>query len=378
MSRNHFIYPVLGLLLLLGAFYACEEEDLPGEFEIQQISRLYVSFEEYNPDSDVERDTNIRVIEPADSSVFAFQESHVSQVQGGGPLYFNPFVKTLFQASANANGVDTVISTVNVERTGRLNNNGDGLRSRYFQHVRGITYHSAMQALIVVHGVDESTGEDPEAGIYLIDNPGRGGAQKQPYKKLINPDLKMWGAAYRADQVFTTKLSAPAGLYMFKNITIQPVRAVDSTATLHPSASWTIAGASTKLRGMSYDTVKNVLAIAEMGDEAQLGSGRILIFTNFSNTIARPEATIRPTRVITGPNTGLISPVDVVIDSRAGNEFLYVADRTAKKVSRFKYTDEGDVVPDEVVDTKAVFGATPVGLALDARDETNFPRVPGQ
>src|SRR5690606_19868564 len=101
-----------------------------------------------------------------------------------------------------------------------------------------------------------------------------------------------------------------------------------------------------QLRGLFYDTVKNIMAVAQMGDAETVGSGRILIFEDFSSMI--DAETITPTRVITGANTGLISPVDVVIDTRPEGSYLYVADRAARKISRFRYTDEGNVEPDKV------------------------------
>lgn len=368
MSKTSIIYYVCVTLALLLGFYACEDENVEPGLEIRQISRLYVSFEEYGT-SDERADTTIRMIQSADSSVFVFRESHVSQVQGGGPIYFSPYAKMVFQAGVNRNGLDTVIAAVNVQQTGLLNNSGNGIRSRYYNKVRGFVYHAATRSLLVVNGAGT------DAGVYMVDNPSNTGSQKQPYKKLINPDLDMWGAAYQSDRLFTSKIDAPAGIYMFQNLTTMPVRASDSIATLNPARTLRIEDASINLRGLSYDTIKNVLAIAEMGDGTTVGSGRILIFDNFSNLIQGSADVIRPSRVITGPNTGLVSPVDVAIDMRASGVYLYVADRAAKKVSRFRYTDDGNIEPDDVIDTSGLqFGVTPVGLSLDARDDSTVDR----
>lgn len=364
MSKKSFLYYVFASLTLVLGFYACEDDEVGPGLEIRQISRLYVSFEEYGT-TDERADTTIRFVQSADSSVFTFRESHVSQVQGGGAIYFNPYIKTIFQASVNRSEVDTLIAAVNVQRTGLLNNAGNGIRSRYYNNVKGFAYHSATRSLLVVNGAGA------DAGVYVVDNPGSAGNQKQPYKKLVNPDLDMWGAAYQNDRLFTSKISAPAGLYMFQNVTTMPVRASDSLATLNPARIWRIEGASNNLRGLSYDTIKNVLAIAEMGDGTTVGSGRILIFEDFSDLIQGTTDVIRPSRVITGLNTGLISPVDVAIDMRASGVYLYVADRAAKKVSRFRYTDDGNVEPEDVIETTGLqYGITPVGLALDARDDS--------
>src|SRR5690606_41095073 len=104
---------------------------------------------------------------------------------------------------------------------------------------------------------------------------------------------------------------------------------------LNPTRTLEIRDAR-NLRGLSYDTIKNVMAIADFGDGETLGTGRILLFDNFS-TLINGEGAITPTRVITGANTGLIEPFDVALDMREAGEYLYVADRTAQKVLRFRY-----------------------------------------
>lgn len=365
-ASRYLVY-LLSSMIVFGVT-ACEDDEVEPGVEITKISRLYVSFEEYGT-TDERVDTNIRIIQPADSSVFSFRESHVSPVQGGGPIYFNPYAKMIFQASVNAKETDTLIAAVDVTKTGALNNIGAGLRSRYYDKVKGLVYHAATRSLMVVNG----TG--PNGGVYIVDNPRSSGNQKQPYKKLINPELNMWGAAYESDRLFTSKINTPAGIYMFQNLTAVSVSVADSIAGLNPTRTWRIENATSNLRGLSYDTIKNVMAIAEMGDGLTEGSGRILIFENFSEILRSPTDVIQPTRVITGSSTGLISPVDVAIDTRKDGVFLYVADRTAKKVSRFRYTDNGNVEPDKVIDTSGLgYGVTPVGLALDARDASTLDR----
>ena len=369
-SRTTIPYYIVAMLAVVLGFYACEDDEVDPTLEIREISRLYVSFEDFAT-SDEGIDTTIRIIQPADSSTFSFSGSHVSQVQGGGAIYYNAFAKTLFQASANRSGVDTVIGAVSVQKKNLLNNSGSGLRSRYYKNIRGFVYHAASRTLLAVNG------DEPNAGIYVIDNFSSSGNQKQPYKKLLNSELKMWGATYYNNKLFTSKISMPAGLYMFENLTTIPVQASDSVAHLNPTRTFQIESASIHLRGLDYDTVKNVMAIAEKGENEAVGSGKILIFENFSNLINGSADVIRPTRVITGANTGLVAPVDVVIDTRSSGKYLYVADSAARKISRFLYTDDGNIEPDQVIETSGLrYGKTPVGLTLDARDDSNTPRIP--
>src|SRR5690606_17080323 len=115
--------------------------------------------------------------------------------------------------------------------------------------------------------------------------------------------------------------------------------------------------------------------MSNRGDTVEKVGGGILICDDYANLIGGNTDVIKPSRVITGPNTGLISPVDVAIDMRASGVYLYVADREAKKVSRFSYRDEGNVEPAAVIDTSGLlYGTTPVGLALDARDDSTLDR----
>lgn len=366
MPKTSPIYGTFVVLAIIFGLYACKDDTIGLDLEIDQISRLYVSFEEYESSGGEMPDTNLRVIQPADSSVFAFRESIVSSVEGGGAIYFNPYLRAVFQASVNASKIDTGFAVVEVVRTTGLLNNIGMMESRYYNNVKGFVYQGSTTSLLVVNGAGD------DAGIYMVDQPRSGGGNKQPWKKLRNPDLDMWGAAFYADRLFTSKLNAPVGLYVFENITTIPVNPVDSVATLHPTRTVEIRNA-TNLRGLSYDTIRNVMAIADFGDGETLGTGRILIFDNFSSLI-NGGGTITPTRVITGTKTGLIEPVDVALDMREAGEYLYVADRTAEKVIRFRYTDNGDVEPDKVIDTSTLpYGRKPVGLSLDARDHTSDP-----
>lgn len=363
MSTFKPIYYTFAVLAIILGVYACDRDDIDPDEEELSYSRLYVSFEEFESTGEVP-DTNVRIIQPADSSVFAFSENHVSTVEGGSTIYFNPFLRALFQASLNQSDIDTVISVMDVTRIGLLNNSGS-IESRYYTDVKGFTYHSPTSSLFAVNG------SGPDAGIYVIDQPRTANGNKQPRKRLRNADLDMWGAAFEDNRLFTSKLNAPVGIYVFEGLTRIPV-GPDSVAALHPTRNLEIPDA-TNLRGLFYDTIKNVMAVTDIGDGQTLGTGRILIFDNFSSLI-HEAGVITPTRVITGANTGLISPVDVAIDTRETGVYLYVADRTARKVSRFRYTDDGNVEPDDVIETSELpYGITPVGLSLDARDRSNVP-----
>lgn len=353
------LYYAFALITLALGIYACERDDAEPELEMRKFTRLYVSFEEYTAAKNPP-DTTIRLIYPADSSVFSFNGSHRSDVKGGGTIYFSNHLNAIFQASTNQAGTnDTAIAVLNVGASGSLNNVGLP-KSRYFNNVRGMAFHPQTNTLFIVNG------SGPDAGVYVIDRPRYANREKQPFKKLKNGELTMWGAAYADDKLFASKTSAPGGIYVFNGISRKEVSEVDSVGRLDYERILEIEGA-TNLRGLFYDTVKNVLAVVQTGSQGVVGSGRILIFDNFSSML--DQAKITPTRVITGASTGLVAPVDVVIDSRETGVYLYVVDRVERKISRFFYTDHGNVAPDKVLDASGLKdGRTPVSITLDTRE----------
>ncbi|GHE23632.1 NHL repeat-containing protein [Sphingobacterium griseoflavum] len=361
MWKSALLIKACCAIALLIGFYACERNDAEPNLEMRKFTRLYVSFEQYNTSSLGVPDTNMRTIYPADSSEFNFTLKHVSQAKGGGPIYFHPRLEALFQASANLNGInDTAVYSMSVGATNGVLQNLTAMENRTYSAVRGLAFHEPTNSLFIVNG------SGINAGIYVVNSPKSRRGYVPPLKRLRTPGLQMWGAAYANNRLFTSRLGSGPGINVFNNIAAVSVPESDSTINnFAPARVLQIADAR-NLRGISYDTVKNVLAVAEFGgDGSVVGSGRILIFDNFSSLIDQEGSTITPTRIITGAATKLQAPVDVVIDPRESGVYLYVADRSARAVFRFRIDDQGNTAPNQEVSTGS---RTPVGLALDARD----------
>lgn len=365
MSKLSVLFKSFAVIAVIVLAYSCERDDAEPELETTRFSRLYVSFEEYETSTSGERDTNIRIIYPADSSEFKFRIKHIADAHGGGTIYFNPYLRSLVQASANRQGLpDTAVYMMSLsEKTGLLNNRAQ-FENKFFSFVKGLTYHPRTKSLYVV----ESRGGN--AGIYVISSPENKGTGRIKYTatvaKFLTPGLSTWGAAMASEAIYTSNLGAEPGIFVFKDMVakIKQVSKEDSTLTIKPDRNLRIADA-TNLRGLAYDTTKNIMAVVDYPNNQEgVGSGRVLVFANFSSMT--DHETITPTRIITGPSTLLEQPTDVAIDTRKEGKFLYVADRKAKKVMRFKIDDQGNVAPDKIVDTKTM--GTPVGLALDTRD----------
>lgn len=358
MMKIPYVFKALAVVFCLIAVYACERDDKEPNLDTKKFSRLYVSFEEFGTSNVGVPDTNVRIIFPADSSEFKYSLGFVSGAKGGGPIYFHPFLKMLYQASVISGGVsDTSIYGMTVgDRTGLLSNTAR-LGNRQYNLIKGLFYHSASETLLAVN----ASGAD--AGVYLNYRP-RNNGYARPIKKLKNSSLTMWGAAFGGSNLFTSKTGDDAGIYVFEKILATAV-GPDSVGRLNPTRILSIADAQ-NLRGMSYDTVRNVLAITDFVTNGAEGTGRILIFEKFSSLIN--QAAIVPTRVITGAATLLKEPVDVAIDPRSTADYIYVADRSGK-VLRFKLSDSGNVIPSKVVEIERnKRKLIPAGLSLDARD----------
>ncbi|KGE15461.1 hypothetical protein [Sphingobacterium deserti] len=359
IKKRLFQYIFIILTAVVG-FFSCERNDAEPDLQMRRFSRLYVSFEGFGSSNTVP-DSNVRTIYPADStSIFRFSQAHVSNAQGGGPIFYQFTLETLFQASANLNGVnDTSAYILNVGRsTGVLKNVGR-MGNRLFNSVRGMAYHELSNRLFIVNG------SGANAGVYVMDSPRSRTGFAPPVKKLQTQGYQMWGAAYANNKLLVSRLGAGGGLCVFDNITTVDVRPTDSIADLRSNARTLPIEGAQNLRGLCYDTVKNVLAIADFSNDGAASSGRILVFENFSEIINSVTGTmIRPTRIITGEATGLTQPVEVVIDPRETGTYMYVADRGSRVISRFSISDDGNVAPNQTLSTG---NQIPVGLAIDVR-----------
>ncbi|TDS15940.1 hypothetical protein [Sphingobacterium paludis] len=356
LKKRLFQYTFIVLTAVIG-FYSCERNDAEPDLQMRRFSRLYVSFEGFRS-STTAPDSNIRMVYPADSSgLFRFSQAHVSDAQGGGPIFYHSTLASLFQASANLNGVnDTSVYTLNVGgNTGTLRNVGR-MGNRLYNTVRGLTYHALSNRLFIVNG------SGANAGVYVVDSPRSRTGFAAPVKRLRTLGYQMWGAAYADNKLLVSKLGAEGGLCIFDNITTIDVRPTDSVADLSLNARVLPIEGAQNLRGLSYDTVKNVLAMVDFS----AGSGRILVFENVAEMLnSTAGTTIRPTRIISGAATGLLQPVEVLIDPRETGTYIYVADRVARRISRFSIGDSGNVAPDQSLSTG---NQIPVGLTLDVRE----------
>lgn len=346
------------------------EDDEPALAKIS-ISRLYVSFEEYQLDESQPPYNNIDIIDRADSITFESSLSYNSGIKGGAGLLFSPVAKSVFQSSANGSGSvnDTSLQVMSVNpQTGALASKAL-ISNGLLRNVKGLAYHhnNGSENLYV-----SNIGIAPNPSyIYLFQRPSSYRGKAKRNQQIALGTLSPWTMAFKStddnEDLLMSVTGTKKGIAIFSNI-LRKNPAVDSILTetdFPPKAILTIANQG-EIRGFSYSVRQNLLAVACYTPAGAGGErvGRILLFENASSLLAASgEQAIEPTRIITGALTGLKRPLDVAIDNREGGKYLYVADADTKIVSRFLITDKDNVAPDQ----KKQYQLTPVALSLDAR-----------
>lgn len=351
-------YKILYTLLTLCSvflFSACEMDDDEPILN-QSISRLYISFSDYNPDVQQQAVQNVRVITNSDSTVFGegrLAAGFVSPAHGGGAIHFHPAARYVFHASSNVTAVDTNIYSLQVGETGGLKVGGK-IANEKLTNIRGLVFHPSLDKLYSVRVSSDSS------LVYVFNMPRGINRHIHPSQTfIIKNNRPVWDATIWQSKLYLSRSGQDGGVDIYDDLVVTR----DTLLTdQEPSVALTISGTQ-NIRGMSVDTVNNMLAVTDFSGTGENAEGRVLIFENFSELVAN-SGTITPTRIIEGAKTGLKQPVDVDLDFREGSEFLYVADAVAKKVFRFKKESSGDVAPDDAYEN----GLTPVSLSLDARD----------
>lgn len=341
MKNTNLFYSIV-LVGLLAMVISCEKNDDEPVPPSNSISRLYVSLAEFQTDETKDPYQNLVILDPADGNDMR-AISFDSQVNGGGSLIFNPFVSRIFQASTNNGGVQMLgVSDIGIpNRSGRLSNDTlTGIRSIQYDHVN--------RMLLVANTLTPS-------GIFVFDNPMNRNGEVPPLKHFPLNNDRPWAMHLWQDSLLVVRTGANAGICLYTNIN----RAIQNDEDdLVPASVINFAGAS-GVRGMAYSPELDLLVLADFE------GSRILFFENLSDAFGEASSTLAPTRILTGSNTGLTSPIDVTVDARPNGQLLYVADRNSKTVLRFPLDVSGNVAPQYRIE----FDLTPESVFIDARGE---------
>lgn len=324
-----FCYTALCLLLLI----SCTKDesilnpDLP-------ISRLLVSSATTNPNS-----TSLSMFSPADLDNL------------GTPINFN-------MVNPNGNGiVYDNISNIGFQigmlnktiRTFSINTDGslrimNSFRDSTLTDGRGIAYNRSSNQLYVASSTDSL--------IHIYSNASNKTGNIISDKKLALP-YQPWGIFYDSG-----KLLVVGDLEVKKILVINNISSVGSTI----AASEIAIASATRLRGIAYSSKKDILILTDIGDVSLNSDGAIYIFEDFNNKLSA-NASISPTRTISGSATLLGNPVDVTFDDREGKDIIYIAEKANNKILGFKLSENGNQVPF----LNANVSAPPESLWIDAR-----------
>lgn len=360
-----YVFALLAIATLIG-FYSCEKDD-DEPTTSNSISRLYISYSDYNENPELTPFNNVVLLPNADEEedMSLRATPFLGNVRGGNSIYFNPSARIIFQSSLNTTVTDTFVYKLNIGETGALSNDKNQIRQGVLKGVRGLVFHPSLDKLYTISvGGDEPSYYvfDRHRGLSEFRKPG----QTYRFKNNIDP----WDVTIVKSGLVVSKSGTNGGVEIYDNLVISR----DSTvASVEPSKVLTVENAS-NIRGMSVDTVNNMLALT---DFVQVGTGasatyqgKILIFDDYAK-ISAATGVISPSRIITGINTKLQQPVDVELDFRKDSKFIYVADPVSKAVYRFLKTDNGDVAPNATYQYQQAgrsVPSTPRGISLDARN----------
>jgi len=249
---------------------------------------------------------------------------------------------------------DTTIQVMSVNDKGQIAPSGT-IGNRKFDNVKGLWYNSFDDQLFVTN-----LGEEDTISVFVINRPKTlRGFVRPAYQVMLND--RIWGIQLDSMDMLLSKTGVGGGILVFKNFVNVVNAKVDTLVKdIAPTYTLTIPGTN-NIRGFSYANTADILVLTDYTGEGV--DGRVLIFENFSKTTG--NATLTPTRTISGPLTSLQQPLDVAIDSREGGKYIYVADAKAKKVFRFNITDNGDVAPDDELTVGSAY--TPQSIFLDSR-----------
>ena len=367
---------------LIGVASCKKLDDEPDRGEAALISRLYISFQNYQPNSSSIK--NLFIVDPADTNNLDNIYQYLSPAKGGGPVIFDPNAKSIFQASEGSVAQDTFIQRIALDDIYGIPGSASGIGYTGFANVRGLAYYTYAQqngtsGSTVTNFLLAVTGRNM---LYAVSRPeGKGGStggskiiDKQISLGNINPSsltLLQGNPDDKNDKWLlvgfndegTDKRSGFAVYKQLKNELINRVAdTIVNSNTFSPAMKVYVNG-KTGLGAVSYAPNKQLLAVT--------AGSEVLFFKNpdalFSGST---EQNVSPDYVIGGSNTGLKQIGGVAIDDRTKNgQFFYVSDSENGKVVRFKLTDQGNATPDI---TKNYGNLLPNYIFLDAREKPEF------
>ncbi len=368
-------------------FVSCKKlDDEPtNEGRITQISRLYISFLDYDPNNSSLK--NMMIVDPADTNNLDNIYQYLSPAKGGGPILFDANAKAVFQASITPQ--DTFLQVIPFANDiyGIPGTSG-AIGYRGFTNVIGLAYYtfsqqnSATSATTIPFLLAATNRGAGSSMLYAISTPSgkvgsKGGApiiDKQINLGTVIPSsMTLLNGSDNNDKLVVIGFNSDgsgkgSGFAVYANLQQQLINQARDTIIesdkFKPMMKVYIKG-RTQLGPVSYAPNKGLFAVTS-GKE-------VLFFKNpaalFSGTTDKTD--VEPDYVVGGANTGLVEPWGVTIDDRRDEgKFFYVSDLTNHTISRFPLLEEGNIQPDIAAKTYGTL--RPNYIFLDGRSITNF------
>lgn len=390
-------YVVLFFISLLG-FASCKKLDDEPAREATLISRLYVSFLEYDGSGESSI-KNLMIVDPADTNDMSNIYQYLSPAKGGGPIIFDPRIKAIFQGSAGDNALqDTFIRMIPFQSDAYgIPGTAGNIGYRGFSNVRGLAYYIYSQSTGTggtaanTEFILAATNNGTNSTLYAISSPSgkvgsRGGAKivdKQINLGNIRPtSMALINGTSDNDKLLVIGFNQEGseqkpGFAIYKGLMQElierPRDTIVAANRFQPAMKLYVKGKS-NLGAISYAPQRKLFAVTAYSGTASNPSAGEVLFFNDPDNLFKPDGTaerdITADRVVGGVQTGLVQPQSVAIDDRnEEGKFFYVSDRNTRKISRFPLNAEGNVSPD----IAPTFGnLTPNYIFLDARSANNF------
>ena len=358
--KRILLYSLL-ILSIAGIWYACKKADDEPIYPTAPISRLYISFSDVES-SETQQYRNVMVIDPADSTIgdklLPVGDTYDTNPDQGAGITFDPTIKRAFQVSR----LDSTIKLFTVSEAGALTASTSFKDTIRLHSGRAIAYHRASDQLIVTDNYPDTP------SVHIFSNPLRLTGQRLARKRILL-DSPPYGVALseKADSSMMISMQSKGQIWLYDLKRISTLG--DSITDTDPDLIIGIANA-TDLRGITYSAALDVLVIADVGTVVQGTShpidGSIYIIENALSKFTT-GGTITPDRIISGSSANLADPIDVAIDDRDDKEhYIYVADRSGKRISRFLLSANGNIAPNATRQITSP-ALTPEFIYLDAR-----------
>lgn len=367
---------------LIGVASCKKLDDEPDVGQVSLVSRLYISFRDYQPNSSSIK--NLFIVDPADTNNLDNIYQYLSPAKGGGAVIFDPDAKAVFQASEGSIAQDTFIQRIALDDVYGIPGNASAIGYTGFRNVRGLAYYTYAQQVgntgsSVTNFLLAATGGNMLYAISRPEGKGSTGGSKIIDKQIslgdiepVSLNLLQGNTADKNEKWvligFNDQAKNRIGFAVYKGLKQELIdRARDTIINkdrFQPALTVYVEG-KTDLQAVSYAPNKKLFAVATGK------GGEVLFFRNPTELFdGTGDKTIQPDYVIGGTNTGLEEPAGVAIDDRIENgKFLYISDRKNRKISRFKLEDQGNTAPEL---TKTYGTMTPNYIFLDARERPNF------